>query len=100
MVMPGCPRTSDRACAARVPLPLGRPARGCFVVGAAVAALVALPAGRPTFLGLPTFLGRPAFLGRPGGRPGFLAGAAAAAAAAGADPPTLASAGADRKSKR
>jgi hypothetical protein len=82
MVMPGCPCTNDSACAARVPLPLRRPARR-FVGAAAVpeaaavagAALVVLPAGRPTFLPF----GRPTFLGRPGGRPRFLAGAVAAA---------------------
>src|SRR5580700_1211523 len=68
MVMPGCPFTSDRASAARVPLPLRLPARR--FVGEA-AALVALPGGRPAFL-------------RPGGRPAFLRatfGAAVAAAA-------------------
>ncbi len=80
MVIPGCPCTNDSACAARVPLPLRRPARrfvgaAAVAVVAAGAALVVLPAGRPTFL----VLGRPTFLGRPGGRPRFLVGTAAAA---------------------
>src|SRR5580700_4391680 len=76
MVIPGCPCTNDSACAARVPLPLRRPARRRPVAGAAVVAAAALgrPGGRPTFLvlGLPTFL-------RPGGRPRFLAPAATVA---------------------
>src|SRR5256714_13920941 len=37
IVMPGCPCTKERACAARVPLPLRRPARRS-------------PGGRPGFL--------------------------------------------------
>src|ERR1700684_432263 len=69
MVIPGCPVTNASASAARVPLPLRRPARR------GVELLLLLRAGRPGFL-------------RPGGRPGFLrpalAGAAAVAVAVGA----------------
>src|ERR1039458_9937285 len=79
MVMPGCPCTKDRASAARVPLPLRRPARRL--------------AGRP---GLRAALGAAgvalARLAEPRGRPGprrrVTAGAAAVLAPEAVDPPT------------
>jgi len=76
IVMPGCPRTSDSACVARLPPPLGRPPR---VLGRPT-----LPAGRPTFFPDPG--GRLTFFPLPLGRPGFLrpttAGVASAVTAA------------------
>src|SRR6185312_16581788 len=75
MVMPGCCWTKDSACAARVPLPLRRPAlrRGPpRLAGAAVA----VAAGAAAFLAVLEPLGRPG----PRRPPAFLAGAAAGAA--------------------
>src|SRR5271165_5250448 len=77
IVMPGCPCTKDRASAARVPLPLRRPARrlagrpGFLRAGLAVAVLVLVRVAEPR--------------GRPG--PFLRRRANGALAAAGADPP-------------
>src|ERR1700728_1063935 len=80
IVMPGCPVTNDSACAARVPLPLRRPARrgeaavAVLAAGVAVLAAAAL-GGRPRRAPVVRLL-------EPRGRPGpRLAGAAAVAAA-------------------
>src|ERR1700735_992640 len=62
MVIPGCPVTNASASAARVPLPLRRPARRGVEL---LLLLVVLPAGRPGFLragGRACFL-RPALAG-------------------------------------
>src|SRR5271167_1462970 len=86
IVMPGCPCTNANASAARVPLPLRRPARRRF------------PGGRPGFLrgavavaAVVVVVVAVAFLRltEPRGRPGPRR-RGAAEAAAGLDPPTLA----------
>src|SRR5271157_5043054 len=80
MVMPGCPCTNESASAARVPLPLRRPARR-------------RPGGRPGFLRV-AFLGVAvavrALLTEPRGRPGPRRRGVAVAVGVDAFPPTLA----------
>src|SRR5271165_4543823 len=85
IVMPGCPCTNDSASAARVPLPLRRPARRLagrpgLRAGLAAAGLAALRVAEPR--------------GRPGPLLRFGAAVGALAAALEDDPPTPASAAA------
>src|ERR1700732_4420305 len=97
MLMPGCPCTNDSASAARVPVPLRRPARRRRVGAAAFfLAFLAPFAGFAAFAGFAGAAAARLPLTEPRGRPGPRRRGVAVAAAGGAarvDPPTVARGG-------